>query len=672
MNTIALNGNYNYLDKIETTLKSIFRHNQHVEVYILNSDIPHEWFININQYVNQFGSKIIDEKIDPNFFADIQTGSDQIKRISFGRFLIPNFISADKVLYLDSDLIVTDNLQSIFQIDFDDKMLFAVRDYQNPNQFNSGVMLINNRRWREERISPKLIEFGKQHALDNEQTVINEVFKDRIGELNLSYNYQIGLEKNAYWNNQQTVFDNFNRVPIPRIIHYSSNDKPFNLISTGSLRNNWWQYHNLEWSDIINQYSKFDRSKIRKPKFDAETLIFARVAETKDLESLIQSLPRVRFNIAAFTNMSWLLEKLTKYDNVQLYPFVVNQTLDNLIRNVDFSLDINYLKEDDVTKRIIEQKKPILAFKETKNNNISYDKYYVFENDAQDKMMEAVGKIINKKKETSAFNIRVRDIDESLDLILNEHKSVIRFGDGEFNIIQGESIFYQDYNKELALRLKSIILSGNYDNTLICLPDVFEGLSRYNEYARITYKRRFFPQNASFLKQIEKTGNWYGSTFISRPYIDLVDKSESPGYFEKLRKIWDQRDILIVEGKYSRSGVGNDLFNNAKSIMRIVCPAKNSYEKIDQIESAIRNHAQNRLILLMLGPTAKVVVDDLQDLNNQKIDIGHLDSEYEWFKMGVTDKVKLKNKHTAEFNRDVNIMPIHDKTYSSQIIERIE
>lgn len=672
MDTIALDADVNDLNKIETTLKSIFLHNQHVEIHIINFNIPHEWFVNVNQYVNQFGSKIIDEKIDPNFLGDVQLSSDQIKKISFGRFLIPDLISADKVLYLDSDLIVTDNLQSIFQMNFDDKMLFAVHDYQNPDQFNSSVMLINNKRWREEKMSSKLIEMSKKQGLANDQAIINEVFKDKIGKLNLSYNYQIGLEKNAYWNNKQVVFDNYNRVPIPRIINYSGDDKPFNLVSTGDLRNNWWQYHNLEWSDIVKRYGKFDKSKVRRPEFDAEAFIFARVAETKDLELLIQKLSNVRFNIASYTNMSWLLEKLVKYDNVQLYPFVMNPTLDNLISNADFSLDINYLKEDDVTEKIINQQKPILSFEETKNNNISYDKYYVFANDAQDEMVEAIKKIIDKKKETSAFDIKVKDIDESLDLILNKHKSVIRFGDGEFNIIRGESIFYQDYNKELALRLESIILSGNYDNTLICLPDVFEDLARYNDYAQRTYKKRFFPQNASFLKRIEQTKNWYGSTFVSRPYIDLVDKSESPGYFEKLRRIWNQRDVLIVEGKYSRSGVGNDLFDNAKSIKRILCPTKNSYEKIDQIEQAIRNNAQNRLILLMLGPTAKVIVDDLQDLNNQKIDIGHIDSEYEWFKMGVTDKVKLKNKHTAEFNRDANIAPIHDKTYSSQVIERIE
>ena len=58
-------------------------------------------------------------------------------------------------------------------------------------------MLINNKRWREEKVSSKLIEMSKQQALASDQAVINEVFKNQIGELNLSYNYQIGLKKES-------------------------------------------------------------------------------------------------------------------------------------------------------------------------------------------------------------------------------------------------------------------------------------------------------------------------------------------------------------------------------------------------------------------------------------------------------------------------------------------
>ncbi|MCI6762941.1 MAG: GT-D fold domain-containing glycosyltransferase, partial [Lactobacillus johnsonii] len=139
-----------------------------------------------------------------------------------------------------------------------------------------------------------------------------------------------------------------------------------------------------------------------------------------------------------------------------------------------------------------------------------------------------------------------------------------------------------------------------------------------------------------------------------------------------LKQIWKEKDILIVEGALTRSGVGNDLFDNTKSVKRILAPSRNAYQKVNKIEQMIRENAEDRLVLLMLGPTAKVIVDDLQDLDNQLIDLGHIDSEYEWFKMGATYKVKLKNKHTAEFNFDENIEAVHDQTYENEIIGKIE
>ena len=48
-------------------------------------------------------------------------------------------------------------------------------------------------------------------------------------------------------------------------------------------------------------------------------------------------------------------------------------------------------------------------------------------------------------------------------------------------------------------------------------------------------------------------------------------------YIQKLKKIWDQKDILIIEGETSRVGIGNDLFNNIKSLKRIICPVHNAF-----------------------------------------------------------------------------------------------
>ena len=164
---------------------------------------------------------------------------------------------------------------------------------------------------------------------------------------------------------------------------------------------------------------------------------------------------------------------------------------------------------------------------------------------------------------------------------------------------------------------------------------------------------------------------FYGSTFISRPYMDLKDKSASVAHFEKLKKLWDKRDILIVEGENSRSGVGNDLFDNAQSVERIICPSRNAYSKVEAIQEAIEKHATGKLVFLMLGPTAKVLAYHLSQKGIQAIDLGHIDSEYEWFKMGATSKVKFSHKHTAEHNFDQEIQLVEDEIYNKQVVVRI-
>ena len=271
--------------------------------------------------------------------------------------------------------------------------------------------------------------------------------------------------------------------------------------------------------------------------------------------------------------------------------------------------------------------------------------------------------------EDNELNIKVLGILDTLNYIMAHNSSVARFGDGEMDIITGHSIPYQDHDENLANELKEIISSESNESLVICLSDVFERLDRYNQEA-VDFWKQHLNNNYVHYKSLCKAP-WYGSTFISRPYMDLVDKSLSNMYFKNIKNLWDKRDILIVEGVNSRSGVGNDLFDNANSVERIICPSKNAYSKIDEIELLIERHAENKLVLLILGPTAKVLAKRLSIKKFQAIDMGHIDSEYEWFKMKATTKVKLDHKHTAEHNFDENITFIEDDTYNSQIVERI-
>ena len=59
--------------------------------------------------------------------------------------------------------------------------------------------------------------------------------------------------------------------------------------------------------------------------------------------------------------------------------------------------------------------------------------------------------------------------------------------------------------------------------------------------------------------------------------IDLKSKKGVPKYIKKLKRIWDKKDVVIVEGEKSRLGIGNDLFDNMKSIQRILCPVTDAF-----------------------------------------------------------------------------------------------
>jgi glycosyltransferase family protein len=165
----------------------------------------------------------------------------------------------------------------------------------------------------------------------------------------------------------------------------------------------------------------------------------------------------------------------------------------------------------------------------------------------------------------------------------------------------------------------------------------------------------------------------YYSSMISRFYIEYKDKSKIPYYIKKLKQIWDKKDILIIEGEMSRLGVGNDLFNNSKSIKRILCPAINAFNVYEKIISQAKKIDKSNLILLALGPTSSVLAYDLYKIGYQVIDVGHIDIEYEWFLRKATKKIQIENKYVNEaYGNKYKFGKVKDKNYYKEIICRIK
>lgn len=262
--------------------------------------------------------------------------------------------------------------------------------------------------------------------------------------------------------------------------------------------------------------------------------------------------------------------------------------------------------------------------------------------------------------------IKVYTVDETINQLLNTQKSLVRFGDGEITMIRGRSLQLQNVDINLITDLKRI-LNYEHENLMISVPDIFDGVEQYNEKSIQFWKDHLLFSRRIYEKYCRKD-KIYCNAFISRCYYMYKDKSFCDAWFKKIREIWKNRDIVIVEGVRSHSGVENDLFSQAASVERIIGPASNAYEKLDKLEEECLKYPKDRMFLLALGAAAKPLAEDLFLNGYRVMDIGNLDMEYEWFLRGAKNKIKLE-KHFAE-SVEENHKAGYDE-YLSQIKARI-
>ena len=809
--TIVLAGDRNYTTQLETTIKSILYHNRDVKIYILNQDIMPDWFRKPRKIARMLGSDIIDVKLPEQAVFQGWETREYISPMTYARYFIPDYISEDKVLYLDSDLIINQSLGSLFEIELYEHLLAAAWDTDGIS-FNAGVMLINNKKWRQEKLKERLIEQsivtireveeGRFENFNGDQTILNQVCSNQWLELDKEFNLQVGHDVTAFYNKWNNYF---NELVPPSIIHFVSYRKPWTTLIANRYRDLWWEFHDLEWTQILQHHvGEFELISPLDKEFSCLTL--TNTQDLEGIEELVTALPDVVFHIAAWTDMGDKLKNLAVYDNVRLHPQIVPPVLDKLKQSTSLYLDINHGSADEnFLKSLKEQEKTLLAFQSTHHGNlgqivfengkvsfmidaikdlkknghltcfkqvpsltcltftgsqdieqldylaehlpnvvfqvaawtdmgpklydlsnrypniqlypaISRDKlerlkenmdvyldinlltstadivaemthlskpilaFYksqngnngqrLYSSEHPERMLADLQKLINKEMLGKQLDpIQVKGIDETLDYIIENKSSLVRFGDGEINMLAGHSIPYQDYDEELVSTMRDIIGQESRKELVVCLPDAFTDRFRFTYWA-IPFWKDHMDHYMDFYREL-CSDSWYGSTFVSRPYIDFEDKSQAKAQFEKLKSIWKNRDLLIAEGATSRSGVGNDLFDEANSIKRIICPSHSAFSRVHEIEQEIEKHAAGRLILCMLGPTAKVLAYHLSRKGYQVLDIGHIDSEYEWMKMGAKTKIKFAHKHTAEYNFDQDIEFIEDEVYNGQIVARI-
>ena len=265
---------------------------------------------------------------------------------------------------------------------------------------------------------------------------------------------------------------------------------------------------------------------------------------------------------------------------------------------------------------------------------------------------------------------KIKTIDESIDNLIESKCSVARFGDGELGLINSRAIKFQENDTVLSNRLMEIIKSKD-ESIMICIPGALLNTETYTDKAKYFWDEHLKMGRMAWYKRIRLNRVYY-DTQLTRLYMDYKEKENSKLWFKKIRNVWEEREIVIIEGEKSRLGVGNDLFGNSKLIERVLCPATNAFSMYSDILNYVINNIDNdKLILIALGPTATVLAYDLHNYKYQAIDIGHIDIEYEWFLKGCKEKVPIGNKFVNEVSDGQIVTDEYDRGYLTQIIKRI-
>lgn len=269
-------------------------------------------------------------------------------------------------------------------------------------------------------------------------------------------------------------------------------------------------------------------------------------------------------------------------------------------------------------------------------------------------------------------NLQVKSVNRTISSLINSKRSISRFGDGEIRWIFGKRNYGSFEKSSLLLRERLLeVLRSNKDNLEIGLPNSLCNINLFTNPS-IRYWKGFWVKYWSKFSKYLNFNKIYYNTNISRFYIDFKDKKNAKNTFSYLKRIWNNRNILIVEGKYTRLGVSNDLFENSNIIKRIECPPIDAFERYNKILNIVKrflsNH-KNFLILIALGPTATVLSYDLSNLGFQAIDIGHVDLEYEWYLHGAKHRINIPTRYvnSLTIKNGHNVSRINDKEFKDQI-----
>ncbi len=265
-------SNDGYARHLGTSLYSLFDRNREfdeISVFVLTLGLSEENQRRLQKISDQFGRNLTCLNLDDlrnRIGYEVDTGGFDISimlRLFMGDVL-PQQI--DRVLYLDCDTVVLQSLKHLWKEDLGGNIVGAVMEptiypevkrsidlEEEDPYYNSGVLLVDLKKWREQDIQKKLLEFWKSKGgklFASDQDVLNGTLKGKIHTLMPRYNF---FTNYRYFSYRELVRQGKTYKAVtprelqiakehPFIVHYMGDERPWIAGNRNHYRKAYEQY----------------------------------------------------------------------------------------------------------------------------------------------------------------------------------------------------------------------------------------------------------------------------------------------------------------------------------------------------------------------------------------------------------------------------------------------
>lgn len=249
MINICLSADNNYAPYAGVVIASVLKNSKPEDelcFYILDGGIEDINKQKLKSLVSIKSCGIHFVPVDQEKFDDYKkiTTHSYVSLATYYRLKLSQLLNTDveRAIYLDCDIVVNDSLAELFNTDLEGNYIGGIMDirvkykpkWKNRTYINAGVLLIDLKKMRQDKIEKKFLEYTKENIENitaGDQDIINYTLDGKIKILDDLWNVQVS-----------SFLSRSNFTKYPKIIHYIAKKKPWKFGSYSYFKEKYFEY----------------------------------------------------------------------------------------------------------------------------------------------------------------------------------------------------------------------------------------------------------------------------------------------------------------------------------------------------------------------------------------------------------------------------------------------